>query len=355
MTSSLPRPPAGPEEYVRAIAESGLTIYDRIRIGDPCLWIPTGQLEAMLDRGLVGLSLDGLPLRTRSKVVKENICRVLGYPVPRRFHKTQPRFPGQQFDAYVQKSNNPQIWNENISYARRYVLIRVSEYDRISRVRVISGDVLAFLDTTRTLTQKYQASYMAGASLSTELVSPADTVPLRPLVSEASDLSHAVPTHSPQPGELLSIDAVFNRLSQILGLRIVDSGADQERNRGAALHRAVCAALGYPGYQDDGRFPDVRHQLMEVKLQTSPTIDLGLVLPNSTESLGVPQLHAVRVRHCDVRYAVFYGDTDGQFVTLANLVLTTGEDFFSRFQQFQGRVLNQKLQIPLPTQFFESS
>jgi hypothetical protein len=33
--------------------------------------------------------------------------------------------------------------------------------------------------------------------------------------------------------------------------------------------------------------------------------------------------------------------------------LTTGESFFTRFTQFQGKVLNKKLQIPLPRDFFD--
>lgn len=84
----------GPERYVQAIRQSGLSIYDPIEIGDPELWIPTPELEQLLTRELTGVSLAGLPLRTRSKVVKQHVCRVLGYPVPSSFRKTQPRFPG---------------------------------------------------------------------------------------------------------------------------------------------------------------------------------------------------------------------------------------------------------------------
>src|SRR3990172_2191689 len=97
--------------FVKAISQSGLTIYDAIEVGDPNLWIPTPNLELLLDAGLQGISLTGLPLRTRSKVVKEQVCSVLGYPVPSSFKKTKPRFPGQCFDTYIQKSNNLQIWN----------------------------------------------------------------------------------------------------------------------------------------------------------------------------------------------------------------------------------------------------
>lgn len=92
--------------YADAIRRSGLAIYDAIQIGDPDLWIPTPELETLLNARLVGISLYGLPLRTRSKVIKEHVCRALGYPVPSSFKRTQPRFPGQMFDTYVQKSNN---------------------------------------------------------------------------------------------------------------------------------------------------------------------------------------------------------------------------------------------------------
>lgn len=90
------------------------------------------------------------------------------------------------------------------------------------------------------------------------------------------------------------------------------------------LHRLVCEYLGYPNYRDDGRFPDVRHQLLEIKLQTSPTIDLGLVCPNGKEALDLPKISGKQIRHCDVRYALFYAKTDGRHVTLTHFYLTSG-------------------------------
>lgn len=116
----------------------------------------------------------------------------------------------------------------------------------------------------------------------------------------------------------------------------------------------MCQALGYSVYHDDGRFPDVRNQLLEVKLQTSPTIDLGLVRPDSHEVMDIPQILGRQIRHCDIRYALFYGYTDGVTVTLTHLYVSTGEAFFSRFPQFGGKVLNKKLQIPLPAGFFDT-
>lgn len=338
--------------YVENIRRSGLSIYDLVAVGDPEFWIPTPELESLLDDGLRGLRLTGLPLRSRSKFVKQQICRVLGYPVPHTFQRTRPRFPGQAFDVYVQKSDNLQVWNEELAASRRYVMVRVSADDVVTRVKVVTGDTLAVLDTTGTLTQKYQARCIVRGS-AYELVTPTDTAVVRPAVSATANLSSGVPpVDPPRTGEVLPIMVVFERLQSLIGQRIPDPGRDQERNRGGALHRIVCRALGYRTYQDDGRFPDIRHQLLEVKLQTAPTIDLGLVRPSSTEPMDLPNLAGRQVRHCDIRYAVVYGDASGRDVVLTHLIVTTGEGFFQRFPQFQGRVLNKKLQIPLPADFF---
>jgi hypothetical protein len=341
------------QPYVEAIRQSGLSIYDPIEIGDPKLWIPAPELETLLNDGLSGISLEGLPLRTRSKIVKEHVCRTLGYPVPASFKKTQPRFPGQLFDTYVQKSNNLQVWNEDLAPTRRYVIIRVDENNAITKVKVVTGDSLALLDTTGTLTQKYQARLIPKVAKA-ELITEEDTLLLRPFLRAGIDLSAvASPVNHPVAGQLLPIREIFERLRGLVGVSFADRGFDQERNRGAELHRLVCSHLGYGDYRDDGQFPDVRHQLLEVKLQTSPTIDLGLVCPDSTEALDVPQIEGRQIRHCDVRYALFYAGTDGKNVTLRHFFLTTGERFFSRFPQFQGKVLNKKLQIGLPRDFFE--
>ena len=347
-------PQLDPQQFVSAIRHSGLNIYSPIAVGDPRLWIPAPELESLLDAGLRNMSLAGLPLRTRSKLVKASVCRVLGYPVPYSFRRTQPRFVGQMFDVYVQKSNNLQIWNEELSVTRRYVLVRVSAQDVVTRVKVVTGETLALLDTTGTLTSKYQAQCVPGAE-PLELVTAVDTTQLAKLVTSNVDLgSVESPVQHPRAGELLPVQGLFDRLSALVGQTFADTGVDQERNRGAALHRLTCSALGYATYQDDGQFPDLRHQLLEVKLQTSRTVDLGLVLPSSTEPLDVPMIEAQQIRHCDVRYAVFCARVSSGHVELTHLFLTTGEAFFTRFVQFQGKVLNAKLQIPLPSDFFDS-
>jgi hypothetical protein len=341
-----------PRRFVSAIQQSGLTIYDPIAVGDPDLWIPTHELERLLDEALRDFSVAGLALRTRSKVIKAQVCAALGYPIPSSFRKVQPRFTGQRFDTYVQKSDNLQVWNEALSPTRRYILIRVSDVSQIERVKVVTGDMLAVLDRTGKLTSKYQARCIMGLN-PLELVTALDTKRLQAILRLDATLRPDVsPASHPTTDVLLSINEIFNRLSPLIGRRFSDAGADQERNRGAALHRLVCKALGYTDYQDGGQFPDVRNQLLEVKLQTSPTVDLGIALPNSDEPLDVPMLADQQIRLCDVRYALFVGHIQAGTVELTNLIISTGEAFFTRFSQFQGKVQNTKLQIPLPRAFF---
>jgi len=339
-------------EYKQAISASGKTIYTPIQVGDPEHWIPTQHLETLLNEGMFGLNLAGLALRTRSKVVKTAVCEALGYPIPQSFTKCQPRFLGQQLDTYAQKAMNLQIWNEELSPTRRYAIIQVLEDDTVGKVRVVNGQQLAILDKTGTITTKYQARLDLGTE-NRELVTLEDTLPMRSHTTSNLTFSNIIsPVQEPRSGELRPIREIFECLSHLVGQTFPDPGMDQERNRGAALHGLACQALGYSRYEDTGQFPDIKHQLLEIKLQTSPTIDLGLVEPSSLESLDVQKLGEIQPRHCDTRYAIFYATTDGRMVTLTHLFVTTGEKFFTRFRKFGGKVINGKIQIPLPRDFF---
>ncbi len=343
------------DKFIKNISNKKISIYDQVDINDLDLWIPSIVLEEILNAHLNGLSLAGLPLRTRSKVLKSHVCEALGYPIPSSFIKTQPRFPGQQFDTYIQKSHNLQIWNEEVSPTRRYVIIKVNEQDVIENVRVISGQELSLLDKTGTLTKKYQAK-LGNIGSVCELISPTDTDALVTLnIGLNKEINNSFsPTDPPEIKSLLPIATVFEKLKILVGRRFKNPSHDQERNRGADLHKMICNELGYPTYSDTGRFPDITNQLLEVKLQTSPTIDLGLVSPDSKENLDLITQEEIHLRHCDVRYAIFYGHvTDGE-VVLINFYLSTGERFFTRFPKFQGKIINSKIQIPLPATFFNS-
>jgi hypothetical protein len=331
-----------PEEVVKLITDSGLTIYDDLT-DHPRLYFSAPALQQVLQRKLIGLSLNH-PLRTRSKIVKTAVCEALGYPVPPSFKKVRPRFVGQNFDTYTQKANNLQIWNEEVSRDRRYVIIRVSSDLRINAVRVVTGDDIAELNTTGTLTQKYQAVARQPVC-DCVLASASDTSQVRRILEQAQNASQAG-TQFP-PSGFLPVQELYSIFRKLVGQTINDPGPDQERNRGAVMHELVQQALGH-ARMDTGRFPDVPEQLLEIKLQTSPTIDLGLVCPDSTEQVdSFPQ-----ARHCDVRYAVFYATRRAEGLRIDHVVVATGETFFTFFRKLEGKTINRKLQIRLPDGFW---
>ncbi len=337
------------KNYPQIIANSCLSIYDYINPADPDLYIPTECLQIILEDAMIGLSLDGYALRTRSKVVKSEICKALGYPVPTSFRKTQPRFPGQNFDVYTQKSLNVQIWNEEVDAARRYVFLRADEDDVITAVKVITGDELAQYDRTGTLTRKYQATMN---SYGRNICSHDDSDTVRNwIVDSGNTLIEANPNSFPRRNQLLRITEIYRRLLPMVGQSISYLDAVQERNRGAELHAMICDHLGYSIFEDDGTYPDIANQLLEIKLQTSPTIDLGLHSPEDGEQ--IVSIGNVGFYSEDVRYAIFDGEVIGNRVYLRNLYLVTGEDFTNYFPLFKGKGTNAKLQLPLPYDFFD--
>lgn len=331
------------------IRRRALSIYDPLDPSDPAYY-EFSELEAALRSHLVGLEIGGA-IRTRAKLAKQAVCDALGYPVPSSFAKTQPRFPGQNLDVYVQQSNNLQIWNEEVDPNRRYALIRPDAQDIVRDVRVVTGESLAAYDTTGTLTSKYQAKRRAASSGSL-LVSSFDTAAMRPWVSPAPPPAVGTSGDAPKPGRVLAIGEVFDRLRSLENHRIPDPGATQDRLRGEVLQEVAAGVLQTERYANHGQWPDLRSQALEVKLQTSPTIDLGLVLPSSTA--GAPTL-GPDFMHCDVRYAVVYATPTGKSeLLITDVVVTTGEDFFKEFVQFGGLTVNRKLQLRLPEDFFQA-
>lgn len=335
----------------RIVEELRLNIYARLDRHPEAVY-SVAELEALLDEQLVGTVLD-YPVRTRSKLAKQLVCRALGYEAPESFRKVQPRFPAQDLDVFVQQSNNVQVWNEEVSATRRYALVRLDNAHVVTGVRVIEGTELAALDSTGTLTSKYQASRLAGRTGST-LVSASDTPDFQAVMAPRDDLNRETlrrisPVASPESGSVLSIAAVFDRVLTLIGRELPYSPS--ERLRGELLHRAVCEVLGLGSYADSGRFPDIVSQALEVKLQTARTVDLGLIVPDSREP--ATSLSPLLV-HSDTRYLVVYAERRGDVVVPTEAILSTGADFFEEFQLFGGLVQNRKRQIRLPVDFFDS-
>lgn len=96
------------EQIKSNIINSQLTIYDTLTPQDIKYWYPDAELEFILKENMLGNSYIGQANRTRSKSINQDICKALGYPIPKTFKKTKPRFLCQNFDKYAQQRNNLQ-------------------------------------------------------------------------------------------------------------------------------------------------------------------------------------------------------------------------------------------------------
>ena len=210
------------------------------------------------------------------------------------------------------------------------------------------------MDRTGTLTSKYQAK-RHNERAGSKLVSPTDTENfshiLHPVDVPSGVLAAQRSSELPKAGEVLPIAGLYSRLLGLVGQRLRAVGAEQDRVRGELLQSAVCRSLGLREHRNYAQWPDIVSQILEVKLQTSPTIDLGLVFPTD-EALALALGYGIR--YCDARYLVAYGEIGPLgATTITEVVLATGADFLSEFTQFGGLVRNVKRQIRLPRWLFE--
>ena len=339
---------------VEAVRGSNLTIYDAVLPSHSDLFFSDDELEVVLSDDLVGRQLAG-PIRTRSKIAKQVVATALGYHPPSTFKKTRPRFPGQDLDVYVQANDNLQTWNQDVSPERRYVLVRPDDMGIIRAVRIVRGQQVASWDRTGTLTSKFQAKRISGRSGSA-LVSPLDTERFREVLEPGPVSSRVLGAQSsgerPSLGTVLPIAEVYRRVLALVQSQLPPVAAEQDRVRGELLQGSVTRALGLATHDNRGHWPDIVSQALEVKLQTSPTIDLGLVLPTDP---GPAVALSPALQHCDARYLVAYGQVDRSGVTtIDEIVVVTGADFFDEFVQFGGMVTNSKRQIRLPPDLFKT-
>lgn len=337
-------------DYCQNIYNSSKTIYDPINPDNDNLYIPTTDLEKILSEKLINQPVQAAPNRSRSKSVKKMICDALKYrSSPSSFRRGHPQFVGQNFDVYTQKRLNVQIWNEGVCKERRYVFLHLNQQNIITSVRVISGEDLAQYDKTGTLTQKYQATM---PDFKQSFCSQKDTCTVDNWINNYGGTSlGGTPIQYPKSGQcLLRIDKLYDCLKQMVNQKVDYLDADQERNRGAGLHKMICECLGYTIYEDDGKYPDIKNQLLEIKLQTSSTIDLGQHSPEDNQI--IVSIDNTNFYSQDIRYAIFEGRKQGNQVLLNNLYLVTGAEFSKYFPLCQGRKKNCKIQLHLPNDFF---
>lgn len=141
---------------------------------------------------------------------------------------------------------------------------------------------------------------------------------------------------------LLSIEVLNNRLLPLKGKALE---AADTKTRGQILEREVANLIGYaPTDSLVGGYPDIPNQLLEIKVQDSPTIDLGAHSPLFEEKI----VKANRITPKDVRYLIAL--TNPHSGIIEDYVLTAGRELGKYFNYVPTK--SYKCQLSIPMDFF---
>lgn len=144
--------------------------------------------------------------------------------------------------------------------------------------------------------------------------------------------------------KVLPIDIIDERITdKLIGEKLDISLSTKQR--GQQLERMVAYQLGYSGKQDglEGGYPDIRNQMLEVKVQDSPTIDLGRYSPQFEEQIN--DNFTTRT----IRYLIAL--TNAMDGAIAGLIMCPGEELGKSFTYVAEKSF--KCQRSIPMGFFE--
>lgn len=291
--------------------------------------------------------------------------------VPKR--KGVPRLLREFVDTYLVTSGesyNLQVWNRNpaapavqVEYADgstlkanevRLVLVRVDPKSHVVRcVAVLTPEYIEnrfgkFGKPTvkEQLIVSQRARENVYAMRPPVLFHP-DEDSVRGLVAESVVLSRTTIQDPATPGNVLSLTAMHPVIvNALLGRRIEPRAT---KNCGQELESIVANALGLSVHESDllvGGFPDIRSQALEVKLQDSPTIDLGRYSPQFSEEVpGCPGFTTQ-----SIRYLIALMDSASSIC--AGIVLCPGIRLGDHFAYVADKSF--KCQRAIPMSFFDA-
>lgn len=158
----------------------------------------------------------------------------------------------------------------------------------------------------------------------------------------------AAMNEAPDSGNLFSITLIEKIVAEkLIGYKL-DSAAT--KNRGQALEKKVLELLGYEIAENDllyGAFPDIRHQLLEVKVQDSSTVDLGKFSPEK-EDVIIEESHLTTF---DVRYLIAL--TNPKTEIIEGIILSSGLQLGDLFSYISAE--SYKCQRSIPKFFFDKN
>ena len=152
----------------------------------------------------------------------------------------------------------------------------------------------------------------------------------------------------PSKESLLPLESIFDVISTEIVGKITISPDLSTKIRGQELERIIAKSLGY-NIQDtelmEGGYPDIRNQALEIKVQDSPTVDLGQYTPEfEIDVPGCPDFTT-----SDIRY--FIALTNPTTGLVEGAVLCEGNKLGRHFTYIAEE--SYKCQRSIPMSFFE--
>lgn len=173
-----------------------------------------------------------------------------------------------------------------------------------------------------------------------------DTKNLTYRIRHTYDSTPANMLKEPDFDDLFSIQLLEEMVAKNLIGKTLE--ANDTKNRGQALERLVLQLLNYPEENLKGLaggYPDIPNQLLEVKVQDSPTVDLGKYTPEIEELVTKGSNITTR----DIRYLIAL--TNPQTNVIEGIVLAPGERLGEIFTYVSDTSF--KCQRSIPMSFFD--
>ena len=147
---------------------------------------------------------------------------------------------------------------------------------------------------------------------------------------------------SPKSGEILPLREIKERvINSLIGLKI--EGSDT-KTKGQFLERFIATLLGYDASGSlAAGYPDLPNQLLEVKVQDSPTVDLGKYSPGNPEMIDM----SMKLTTEDVRYIIALTNHEG---IVEGVIIASGRSLCDEYTIVSGT--SYKCQRSIPMSFF---
>lgn len=281
--------------------------------------------------------------------------------------KGVPAFLREYIDTYIVttgSSYNLQVWNRNPNSASVQVDLKNGETLLASDVRFVLGKINTdnCIESIIIMTPEYIENKFG------KFGKP--TVKQQLIISnkKREDIIHngsMVISDSNLPDTLLSCAdetisddvSIKDEPNRVLPIKVIDERITDKligekldislstKQRGQQLERMVAYQLGYRDIQNglEGGYPDIRNQMLEVKVQDSPTIDLGKYSPQFEEQIN-DNFTTRTIRYLIALTNAMDGEIDG-------LIMCPGEELGKHFTYVAEKSF--KCQRSIPMSFFE--